>query len=166
MHGKLSRHMLTAVVLSVVALPLFASTAAADKFHHTSHADLTPIGDAPLQSGFVNDIHTEGVTQAAHEIYQLNGALPNTDYVIMLHVYGPDATCTGDGRAVLPTTITTNDAGNGQESRDFLASSGPPRPPTTSFIKWVVTLNGTPVYQTGCVEIVSGTHIDNGNDGV
>ena len=72
------------------------------------------------------------MTQAAREIYQLNGALPNTDYVIMLHVYGPDPVCPGDGRAVLPTTITTNDAGNGQTSRDFLASPGPPRPPTTS----------------------------------
>ena len=50
MHGRLSRHMLAAAVLSVVAFPLIPLTAGADMFHHTSHADLTPIGDGPLQS--------------------------------------------------------------------------------------------------------------------
>jgi hypothetical protein len=160
---KIGRPALVAAVLALVAVPVFASTAAADMFFHTSHAELTPIGDAPLKSGFVNDMHSEGEVNAAHEVYQLNGALPNTDYVIMLHIYGPDATCTGDGRAVVPTTISTNAAGNGQAIREFAASTGPPRPPTTTHIRWIVTLNGTPVYQTGCVEVISGTHMDNGN---
>ena len=59
---KLRRHGIALVALALAVFPLVASTAAADQFFHTSHADLTPIGDAPLRSGFVNDIHTNGVT--------------------------------------------------------------------------------------------------------
>src|SRR5436190_7759218 len=116
MRETLLRQILLAAILALAALPLAATTALADMFHHTSHADLTPIGDAPLRSGFVNDIHTEGVTQSAHEIYQLSGALPDTDYVIALHIYGADATCSGSGRTGLATTISTNASGNAEVS--------------------------------------------------
>src|SRR5436309_12593871 len=124
MDRRVSSRALVGALVAVAATAVIASSATADMFFHTSHAVLTPIGNEPLRSGFVNDMHAEGGVVAAHEVYQLNGALPDTDYVMTLHLYGADATCSGPGLAVLPTTISTNAAGNGEAIRDFPA--GPP----------------------------------------
>ena len=155
MHGKLRRQALSAVVLALVALPLVASTAVADQFFHTSHADLMPIGSAPLQSGFVNDIHTQGPTIAAEERYQLNGAMPDTTYSVALHISIVDPTCTV---AVRPTTtFTTNASGNGEAGFTFYQASPPPPPnPRVIYIRWVVSAGGVPQYETDCVRVVVG----------
>src|SRR6266567_5809192 len=91
---KLRRHGIALVALVLGMLPLVASTAAADQYFHTSHAELTPIGSAPLQSGFVNDIHANGGTIGAEERYVLNGAMPDTTYSVALHLSFVDPTCT------------------------------------------------------------------------
>jgi hypothetical protein len=95
-----------------------------DRAFHTLHADLHAVGGAPLQSGFVNDVHTNGVVNGAHQIYHLNGASPNTTYrrhdqplPRRSHVHdGADRDSTA--------TIMTNGAGNGNGRFTFPA--GPP----------------------------------------
>jgi hypothetical protein len=149
----------TVALVAALAALTFVSVAAADQFFHTSHAELMPIGDAPLRSGFVNDIHTQGVTIGAQELYQLNGALPNTTYSVALWIY-PRGSGSCDGapvRMFTTETITTNGAGNGEAQHTFLANPNPPPPnPVPTPIKWVVSLNGVPQYETGCVLVFSG----------
>ena len=147
-----------ALVAALTAL-CFASAAAADQFFHTVHAELTPIGNAPLQSGFVNDIHTQGVQIGAQERYVLNGALPNTTYSVALWIYPRGSgSCTGTPLRMFTTeTITTNAAGNGEAGHTFFANpNAPPPNPVPTPIKWVVSLNGVPQYETGCVLVYSG----------
>ena len=155
MHAGLRRWVVVAAA-SVAAFATVVSTATADQFFHTSHAALTPIGSAPLRSGFVNDIHTQGATIAAQERYQLNGAMPNTTYDVALHVSFVDPTCTVTG--ILPTaTFTTNASGNGEAGFTFYQTGPwpPPTPPTvvTIYIRWVVSSGGVPQYQTDCIAV-------------
>jgi hypothetical protein len=138
-------------------LPLVASTAAADQFFHTTHAALTPIGGAPLQSGFVNDIHTQGPTITAQERYVLNGAMPNTTYSVALHISFADPTCTVTNFVYPTTTFTTNASGNGEAGFTFYTPKPPPPPsPQQWYIRWVVSSGGVPQYQTDCIPVVIG----------
>jgi hypothetical protein len=151
--------MIAVALVAVLAVLWFASTAVADQFFHTSHAELAPIGDAPLRSGFVNDIHTQGVTIGAQELYALNGALPNTTYSVALWIYvRGSGSCAGAPLRMFTTeTLTTNPAGNGEVGHTFFASPNPPPPnPVPTPIKWVVSLDGVPQYETGCVLVFSG----------
>ena len=135
-------------LLALVAVP----AAFADQVFHTSHAAVHAVAGAPLQSGFVNDIHTNGAVNAAREEYHLNGAQPNTTYQVQLVIYG-DQTCAGSPFATVPTaTLTTNGAGNGNAYTTFAA--GPPNNPPLAFgIVWQFTVNGAPVYATDCVPV-------------
>src|SRR5215211_1354134 len=146
-------------LVSVLVALSFASVAAADQFFHTAHAELTPIGNAPLRSGFVNDIHTQGVQIGAQERYVLNGALPNTTYSVALWIYQRGSgSCEGTPLRIFTTeTITTNAAGNGEVGHTFLANpnAAPPGLAPTP-IKWVVSLNGVPQYETACALVASG----------
>jgi len=159
MRASLSRR--AALVAAVVAaFAAVVSTAAADQFFHTSHAALMPVGSAPLQSGFVNDIHTNGAQIAAQERYVLNGAVPDTTYSVALHISLVDPTCT-IVNAVRPTaTLTTNAAGNGEASFTFVQTGPwpPTGPPTTRtiYIRWVVSDVAGPQYQTDCIAVSVG----------
>jgi hypothetical protein len=154
---KLRRHGIALVALALAMLPLVASTAAGDQFFHTSHAALTPIGSAPLQSGFVNDMHTGGVTISAQERYQLNGAMPNTEYSVALHISVADSTCTVVNARVTTSTFTTNASGNGEAGHTFFAASPlPPPNPRVIYIRWVVSSGGIDQYQTDCVAVTVG----------
>src|SRR6476619_340910 len=84
---------LLAGVISLIAVVLVPA-ALADHVFHTSHAAAHAVAGAPLQSGFVNDIHTNGTVNAAREEYHLNGAQPNTTYQVQLVIYG-DQSCAG-----------------------------------------------------------------------
>ena len=157
MGRQLRRHGIALVALAVAVLPLVASTAAADQFFHTSHAELTPIGDAPLRSGFVNDIHTGGVTISAQERYQLNGAMPDTTYSVALRISAVDPTCTAVNATVTTETFTTNGSGNGEANHTFFAASPlPPPNPRVIHIRWVVSSGGVPQYHTDCVAVTVG----------
>jgi hypothetical protein len=135
-------------VVAVVAAP----AALADQVFHTSHAPAHSVVAAPLQSGFVTDIHTNGTVNAAREEYHLNGAQPNTTYQVQLVIYG-DQSCAGSPFATVPTAmLTTNVAGNGNANTTFAA--GPPNnPPLAVGIVWQFTANGAPVYATDCVPV-------------
>lgn len=150
MTRRLWRHAIAAAALALVALPFVVSSAAADQAFHTSHAALTPVGSASLHSGFVNDIHTNGVQIYAQERYQLNGAAPDTTYTVALEIAFTDATCSV-ADATLPTaTFTTNTSGNGEAGFTF-PFPGPGA--GHAFIRWVISAGGVPQYETGCVPV-------------
>jgi hypothetical protein len=145
------------VAIVFAALPLLAATAAADQYFHTTHAELTPIGAAPLQSGFVNDIHSNGPTISAQERYQLYGAKPSTTYSVALHLSFVDPTCTAVNAVFNSTSFTTNATGNGHGDFTFYAANpAPPPNPRQVYIRWVVSSGGVPQYQTDCVPVVIG----------
>jgi hypothetical protein len=155
--SKVRRHGIALVALVLGMLPLVASTAAADQYFQTSHAELTPIGSAPLQSGFVNDIHANGPTIVAQERYVLNGAMPDTTYSVELHLSFADPTCTVVNAVRPTTTFTTNGAGNGEAGFTFYQANPPPPPaPRQVYIRWIVSSGGVPQYQTDCVPVVIG----------
>ena len=100
---------------------MYAVPALADQVFHTSHAPAHSVVAAPLQSGFVTDIHTNGTVNAARDEYHLNGAQPNTTYQVQLVIYG-DQSCAGSPFATVPTAmLTTNVAGNGNANTTFAA---------------------------------------------
>ncbi len=142
-----------ASLVFVVLGALFTGTAAADSTFHTLHAELKPIGANPLRSGFVNDIHTNGVVNAAHEIYHLSGASPNTTYAITILLYVADPTCSVAPVVIPTTSLTTNGAGNGNARFTFRA--GPPFgiEGLVSGIRWVFTGPTGPAYATDCAPL-------------
>ena len=103
------------IAAAVVAAAAFAAAPAlADQVFHTTHAAVHAVAGAPLQSGFVNDIHSNGTVNSAHEEYHLNGAQPNTTYQVQLVIY-PTTNCTGAPFLVFPTSqLTTNGSGGGK----------------------------------------------------
>ena len=136
-------------LLAMAAVP----AAFADQVFHTSHAAVHAVAGAPLQSGFVNDIHTNGAVNAAREEYHLNGAQPDTTYQVQLLVYG-DQSCAGS--LLFPpfssAMVTTNGAGNG--NADFTFAAGPANePPLQVGIVWQFLVNDAPVYATECVPV-------------
>ena len=139
--------------LVAVAALIAAPGAFADQVFHTSHAAVHAVAGAPLQSGFVNDIHSNGAVNSAREEYHLNGAQPDTTYQVQLLVYG-DQSCAGSLLfPPFPTAmLTTNAAGNG--NADFTFPSGAANdPPLQVGIVWQVIANGAPIYATDCVPV-------------
>jgi hypothetical protein len=141
-----------AVVSAAAVAAFVVSPALADQVFHTSHARLHAVAGAPLHSGFVTDIHTNGNVNAAREEYQLNGAQPSTTYQVRLVIYGSQS-CLGTPFLTLPTAaLTTNGTGNGTAS--FVFPAGPPNdPPLMVGIVWEFLSNGVPVYATDCVPV-------------
>jgi hypothetical protein len=131
---------------ALIAVP----AAFADQVFHTSHAAVHAVAGAPLQSGFVNDIHTNGAVNSAREEYHLNGAQPNTTYEVQLVI---SQSCEGSLLTTVRTaTLTTNGAGNGNSDASF--PTGPPNnPPLQVGIVWQFIANGAPVYATDCVQV-------------
>ena len=141
-----------AVVSAAAVAAFVVSPALADQIFHTTHASLHAVAGAPLQSGFVTDIHTNGNVNAAHEEYQLNGAQPSTTYQVQLVIYASQG-CLGTPFLTIPTvTLTTNGTGNGNAK--FVFPAGPPNnPPLEVGIVWQFLSNGVTVYATDCVPV-------------
>ena len=146
------KSLLIAAVVTAAAAFVVIPPALADRVFHTSHAAVHPVSDAPLQSGFVNDIHTNGVVNSAHEEYHLNGAEPSTTYQVQLVIYASQS-CAGTPFLTFPTAmLTTNAAGNGNAMATFPASP-PNNPPLQVGIVWQFLSNGVPLYATDCVPV-------------
>ena len=60
---------------------------------HTPRGAPPRSGTRRCESGFVNDVHAEGVVNGAIEIYHLNGALPETTFQVTILFYVADPTC-------------------------------------------------------------------------
>src|SRR4051795_10671740 len=141
------------LVVAVLATALAAvAPAFADQVFHTSHAAVHSVAGAPLRSGFVNDMHSNGAVNSAREEYHLSGAQPGTSYQVQLVIFASQS-CAGAPFLTIPTAlVTTNNAGNGNAGATFPA--GPPNdPPLQVGIVWQFLSNGEPVYTTDCVPV-------------
>ena len=109
------RRLLVILTLAGLAAMVGAISASADAVYHSEHLALSPVGNAPLRSGFVENIHADGPNVYAHEQYVLNGAAPNSSYQVVLMVFPTDTTWGGARPAVASPTppSQTHAAGNG-----------------------------------------------------
>jgi hypothetical protein len=139
--------------LAVAALVLVPA-AFADAVFHSTHAQLSAVGGAPLQSGFVEIIHINGPVNAAHDNYVLNGASPNASYTVTLHIStNADATCSAPFVVAPVATLDTNGSGNGNVDAVF--------PPalidalgihnSTVHVYFTLSNGGTVAYTTDCL---------------
>jgi hypothetical protein len=144
--------LLVAAVLAAGASLVAVAPALADQVFHTSHAAVHSVGGAPLRSGFVNDVHSNGAVNSAFEEYHLNGAQRGTTYQVQLVIFASQS-CAGSPFLTIPTAlVTTNGAGNGNANATFPA--GPPNdPPLQVGIVWQFLSGGVPVYATDCVPV-------------
>jgi hypothetical protein len=149
--------MLLLVVALVSSLALSAEVAVADAVYHSKHISVTSVGGAPLRSGFVENIHVNGPTIYAHEVYVLNGATPNATYHVQLNGYLSSAACSGSPDLVIPAAnLATNAAGNGKAQAFFHPSDVAGLNGMTVHIVWTLTRDGAaqPAYTTGCETVV------------
>jgi hypothetical protein len=141
-----------AAVLACLAALAVVPSAQADSVYHSQHLALTPVGDAPLRSGFVENIHANGPQVFAHEVYALNGATPRTDYDVTLLLYPLDPTCSGSPIAVPEITLTTNAAGDavGVNTFDVATVDAFGIRHATHGIVWEVVGSNGDTYVTAC----------------
>jgi hypothetical protein len=145
-----------AFAASMFAIGALAPAASADAVYHTEHLGLTPVGGAPLRSGFVQNIKAEGPTIYAHESYVLIGAQPNTTYTVTNNFYVGNS-CTGEVWPYDMAVMTTNASGNAKTG----VLIGPADLAGVDLgvhgVMWTVRdATNTVVYQTAC----SGVTID------
>lgn len=141
------------VVAALVTAP--AASALADAVQHSQHTPLHPVGSAPLQNGFVENIHANGPNVFAHEVYVLAGAQPNTSYDVSIAVYVTDPTCSSASPLVFPTaTLTTSAGGGGKADVFFTPEAAAGLRNATHGAIWTLSVEGVPVYRTDCTRIV------------
>jgi hypothetical protein len=146
-----------ATTTALVAAGLSTSVNA-DGVYKTEHISLLALGDNPLRSGSVTNIHANGPIVYANEQYHLNGAEANTTYGVFLEVWVGDDECSGDPAFVLgPTSsFTTNRAGNGHGKARFAPADvfGLPTSPVVHGVNWVFKDGAVAAYETGCQPVV------------
>lgn len=141
------------VLISAIAFALLAPIVAADSVYHTEHLALMPIGDAPLRSGFVQNIKAQGPTIYAHELYVLNGAIPKETYTVSNDFYTGDAGCDGDPFSTVTAVMTTGAGGNARADVFFVPADAEGFEGVHG-VRWTVRNSaGTLVYQTRCTAV-------------
>jgi hypothetical protein len=152
-HGRLGT---LVAVASALALAAPASLAGADMVYHSEHLQLTPVGSAPLRSGFVENIKAEGPQVYAHEIFVLNGALAQQDYAVSRTLFPFDPACSDEGGAFTSpvTDLRTNAAGNARGDAKLTPAD------VAGFegvhgVRWTIVwkATGAPVYRTACTAV-------------
>src|SRR5215211_3251163 len=146
----------TAVAAFLAAIGLATPPAHADRVYHSEHLALTPVGGAPLRSGFVQNIKAEGPRVYAHEIFVLNGALPRTTYTVSRNLFPFDPDCSGENGVFTSAVgnLRTNAAGNARDDTKVTPEE------VAGFegvhgVRWTVVQNATGalVYRTGCTAV-------------
>jgi hypothetical protein len=141
---------------SLAAVLAFAASALANQTFHTLTAPLMSVNGAPLQNGWVHDIHMNGNRNSGQERYHVAGAIPNTSLQVVIQFYG-NATCAGTATPIPTAVLTTNGAGNANGQQDFAASPGPPPPPVDDSAIWqLVGPDGAVDYTTTCHLVIIG----------
>ena len=139
----------------VACVAWLAPVASADQVYHSEHLALTPVGSAPLRSGFVENIKADGPIVYAHEVFVVNGASPGTSYTITRNFFYLQPDCSGNGPVFTEqvAVLDTNAAGNAQADvvvrpADVAGAEG------VSGVYWsVIDQSGTVVYQTACTVV-------------
>jgi hypothetical protein len=153
MRVRETSRLLLAAAFAMTAVAVAAPLAAADAVYHSQHIALNPIGSAPLRSGFVENIHTNGPQVYAHELYVLNGAEPGTTYQVTLLLYPFDPGCLSDAVPIPTASFRTNPAGDGIGQFIFHPGDVPPAlRGATHGIRWEVT-SGSSTYNTACSSV-------------
>jgi len=147
-----------AVMVGMLLLIGLVSVASADDVYQSDHVEFHPVGAQPLQSGFLENIHSNGPQLYALEQYVLNGASPNTQYYIKPLVYLEDAGCTA-GLIPFPieNTISTNAVGNGTTLVTLPPEAAAGLDGLTINVRWqllVGAADGPVAYETDCAVIV------------
>ncbi len=144
------RRLTLVLAISTVSIVALALPAAADAVYHSGHIPLAPVGEAPLRSGFVENIHANGPNVFAREQYVVNGAEPNATFDVVLTISIGDPTCTSPSFAMTTATITTDAAGNGSADHVFTPADAAGLRGLLLGGMWQLVEGGTPVYATGC----------------
>jgi hypothetical protein len=138
------------------AVAILVPLASADAVYHSEHLSLSPVGGAPLRSGFVENIKAQGTQIYAHEQFVLNGAAPNMTYAVTRNFFLFDPGC-GRGGLVFHTpvgTITTNAAGDGTDDAVARPEDIPSFLVGDHGVLWTVTdPSNTFRYQTSCTTV-------------
>ena len=142
-------------IFGLVAVGLaLAPTALGDAVYHSEHIPLMTVGSAPLRSGFVENIHPNGPIVFAHEQYVLNGAMPDTTYMVTIHIAGAaDTTCAAPFLNLATATFTTNAAGNGSANKVFTPADVDGLANSTAHAFWTVSTGAGVAYRTSCQTI-------------
>jgi hypothetical protein len=136
---------------SLAALGALAPSAAADAVYHTQHMELEAVGEAPLRSGFVQNIKANGPTIYAHELYVMNGAAPRASYTVTNHFFFEDALCAEDVNDFpTDTALRTNRAGNGRADVFFAPADVAGLEGVHGVLWTVQNAAGEVVYRTRC----------------
>jgi hypothetical protein len=144
---------LVGLAMAAIVVLMVAAPAAADQAHHTTRSTFHAVGDAPLRSGVIVNIHADGPNVFAHEVYTLNGAVPTTTFQVVAHVYFVDLSCGGDPNVSLPIgELTTNRAGNaaGDIVLSLEAANALGFRNGTGADRWEILLDGEVVYASDC----------------
>ena len=142
-----------ALAISAIAFAFVVPSAAADSVYHTEHLALRPVGDAPLRSGSVTNIKAQGPIVYAHEVYVLNGALPNETYTVTnnFHYLSPD--CSDNDYPFDTAVMTTGPAGNARAEAKF-APADVAGSEGVSGVFWTMRdSHGVVVYKTECTAV-------------
>jgi hypothetical protein len=154
MRGRKPFKFVFGVALVLLVVGVMTSAALADGTYHSTQIELTPVSNAPLRTGFVENIHVNGPNVFAHENYVVNGGIPNTDFQVAISVWVGNTACTGDPSFTLETaTLSTNVAGNGQAKHVFSPEDASGLHNTTDGAMWTLSANGAAIYTSGCAVI-------------
>jgi hypothetical protein len=149
------RRIAAGAFITSLALLSTGISAHADRVYHAAHIALSPVDSAPLRNGFVENIHANGPTNYAHEIYVLGGAEPNASYEVSLSIWTENLACSGSPALAMTTaTLTTNAAGNAVGQKVFTPADADGLRGHTVSAMWTVSRDGTATYATDC-EVVT-----------
>ena len=131
------------------AAAIFAAGATADAVYHTTTIPLQPVAGAP-GGGVVINIHADGPTVYAHELYLLKGARAGS-YQVALHIDPAHLDCSAPALDLPTATVVTNVVGNGEADATFTPEEADGLRGHTVSAFWTVT--GPASYRTGCAII-------------
>jgi hypothetical protein len=140
----MSRFALLLVVGGAAAI--FAAVATADAVYHTTLILLQPVAAAP-GGGAVINIHANGPTVYAHELYLLKGARAGS-YQVTLHIDPAHLDCSAPALNLPTATVVTNAVGNGEADATFTPEQADGLRGRTVSAFWTAT--GPASYETGC----------------
>jgi hypothetical protein len=153
----MKKFLIAAATTTALVATGLATSVNADGVYKTEHIDLLALGDNPLRSGSVTNIHANGPIVYANEQYHLNGAEANTTYGVFLEVWVGDDSCSEGPDLVLPTSsFATNRAGNGHGKARFAPADVAlfPKSPVVHGVNWVFKDGDVAAYETGCQPVV------------